>query len=105
MTTIDDRVRAGMAFLDERYPDHVQRFDPERFDILGVTVASGRMCALLQATGADDFMGALECVGLDYPGSGVPLGFSPRLGECSALNAAWLAAYAVRKAALIEVES
>jgi hypothetical protein len=33
MATVDDRVRSGAAFLDERYPEWVERIDLDELDM------------------------------------------------------------------------
>lgn len=108
-TEINDRVQAGMAFLDEHFPDHVDRVNLDNLDI-----NSGAWCPLAQAAGtfyvsaADDLF-AKWIIDLrfydDQEGTYVSqkLGFfamGSRYGEdAQRLDEAWIAAYRTRKAA------
>lgn len=55
--TITERVTNGMAYLDERYPDHVDRVDIARLD-----VGSSLACPLGQADGESYEKGILDAV-------------------------------------------
>lgn len=106
--TVIDRVQAGMAFLDRHFPDHVERFDPETFDIMCMPSPGddfSRSCVLMQATDSDTWERAATMAGI-RPGGDEPmgLGFMPsvtgRIGfrlEAQALNRTWLDAYSQRK--------
>lgn len=109
MTSAQDRVQAGMAFLDEHTPDHVLTFDPSEFHIMNRGGEGDRRCVLLQATGSEYWSSAQGAAGITHD-EALDLGFYP-LGDepfgdntsweqdLSDLNAAWLAAYALRQAA------
>lgn len=111
MSTVQERVQAGMAWLDERFPDHVERFNPDNFDIMCRSQDNDgwdhdRRCVLLQATGTFYWMDVCYLVGLDpLETEVVDLGFYPTWRtiqlhedtELDQLNQAWLDAYAARK--------
>jgi hypothetical protein len=111
--TPQERVAAGMAWLDEHYPNHVKTFKPDNFDIMcryRPAPLGDRTCVIMQATGkVTDYDAAINQAGFDILDQEViELGFYPNyqdnpvaedaFGEdTDALNAAWLAAYAQRQ--------
>lgn len=116
LPSVQDRVQAGMAFLDEEFPQHVETFDPADFHILNrgreETERGYRRCVLLQATGMEYWFSALNAAGINNEDA-LELGFYP-VGEdrwsepannvefeadITNLNVAWVAAYEARKTA------
>ena len=102
MTDAKARVEAGMAWLDERFPGHVERFNPDDFHIMCV---GNKSCALMQAADQAEYEDACRVTGLDYDSDIViGLGFYPRHedewilfnADEEDLNAMWLQAYAER---------
>ena len=107
---IQRRVEAGMTWLDEHVPDHVGRFDPDRFDIMnedhpGDPYSHRRACVLIQAMQARDWGDAKDKSGLTHEQT-LDFGFLPPydcpLSELKVFNEIWLEAYAEREAALID---
>jgi len=100
--SVNDKVQAGMAFLDKNYPGHVERFNPDIFNI-----GSPRVCALAQAAGMPWWDAVEHLYGFpeDLTEAWIEqedMGFLASNQDAGrrALNEAWLAAYAERKAAL-----
>lgn len=91
MSSVTERVQAGMDWLDEHYPDHVERFDPDNFDI-----HSNEVCVLAQAAQMDYSDVIWSRDDLPYPRR-IELGFLDRKD----LEDAWVQAYEQRKAALV----
>ena len=103
---VTDRVQAGMAFLDEHYPDHVATMELDNLQ-----VNSGAWCPLAQA--ADDFytpaVDDLAAKGIDLRACdddrismAQELGFLALDGwggtDSDDLDRAWIEAYEQRKA-------
>jgi len=96
VTDPDERVSAGMAWLDERYPGHEHRFDAGRFSI-----TSPMRCALAQASGKC-WSDAASDQGMDVYDVGdydniADLGFVIiNEADRAPLELAWIKAYAAR---------
>lgn len=104
--TVQERVAAGMAWLDTMYPTHVERFNPDRFDIMcrwheGDPLGTERTCVLVQATREMYWSDACATAGIDDSDDEFAIGhgFYPTEddGDRAQLNQAWLDAYAARK--------
>jgi hypothetical protein len=101
--TIDERVANGMSWLDQRFPGHVERFDPDTFHIMLEPARNGHSgrCVLMQATGARGWVEARSAVGMEWLSLKIiDFGFAATYPESDELNQAWIKAYAERKAAL-----
>lgn len=109
IVTIEERVQAGMAFLDEHFPDHVNRVD-----LVNLSVWSPIRCPLAQA-GQDYYSNVIDDL---YDTKGIDLretvdetegimrtralGFlAPDNDDGWDLNWAWVKAYQARRDALI----
>jgi hypothetical protein len=108
--TAQERVQAGMAWLDEHYPNHVNTFNPDNFDIMCRygTPLGDRACVIMQATGnLTSYDRALDQAGFDVLDQEViNLGFYPDYqdnlddkfyNDTDTLNWEWLRAYAQRQ--------